>query len=562
MGISLAPRHLRRYRDIGKLLLKHGDLALVRRVGLEEALGGEAPGPEGVGRAEDLAIELEALGPTFIKLGQLLSTRGELLRPEYAEALARLQDRCEPVAAERIVEVVEEELGTRITNAFSGFEEHPLAAASLGQVHAARLRDGRPVAVKVQRPDIRDTVEADLEALEEIARFTDRHTRAGRRYRFGDLLAEFEEVIREELDYTLEARNLETLADALEPFERIVVPRPVADYTTSRVLTMDFVEGRNIGSLHALTRIEMDGKELLDELFEAYLHQALVLGMIHADPHPGNVFLTETGCLALLDLGMVVHLAPDLQEILLRLLLAVADGRGDEVADIAERAADPEPDFDRAHFRREVGRLVTRHYRSELEEVPVGRVVLDIYHVASTSGLRVPPELSIIGKALLNLDRVAELLDPDFQPAEAVRRHAGGVLRKRALGALKPTSSFRTILDAKEFAEGFPRRIDRVLDRVAGNDLEVRVRIADDRRILGGMQKIANRITVGIVLAALIVGASLLMRVETPFTLFGYPGFAIFLFVMAAAGGVALIIDILRDRGDGDAATRRRDGRD
>ncbi|MDQ1431209.1 MAG: ubiquinone biosynthesis protein, partial [Actinomycetota bacterium] len=325
----IKPKHLVRYKDIGVLLVKHG------RAGLSPADIGDGADEAAMRTdAEALAEELEALGPTFVKLGQLLSTRADLLPPPYLQALSRLQDKVEPFPFEDVERIVSTELGVRLSKGFGSFDEQPLAAASLGQVHRATLRDGRQVAVKVQRPNIRAQIVDDMDAIENIAQFADSHTRTGRQLGFADMVTEFRRSLMAELDYRQEAANLQKLGHNLERHERIVVPQPVPDYTSSLVLTMDYIPGRNIGALGPLALMEIDGHELAEQLFSAYLDQILVDGFFHADPHPGNVLLTDDGRLALLDLGMVGRIAPEMQDSLVKLLLAVSEGHGQEVADI------------------------------------------------------------------------------------------------------------------------------------------------------------------------------------------------------------------------------------
>ncbi len=243
----------------------------------------------------------------------------------YIEALTRLQGKVESFGFDEVEKRVASELGVRLSKAFTEFESEPMAAASLGQVHKARLRNGRQVAVKVQRPQIRERMIEDLDALEEIAEFLDNHTEFGKRYEFGEMLDQFRKSLLRELDYLQEANNLITLREQLKGFESIVVPEPIADYSTSRVLTMEYVHGKKVTGLSALGRMEFDGNGLAEETFRAYLEQILVNGFFHADPHPGNVFLTDDYRIALIDLGMVGRVMPGLQEQLLQLLLAIAE---------------------------------------------------------------------------------------------------------------------------------------------------------------------------------------------------------------------------------------------
>jgi ubiquinone biosynthesis protein len=489
------------------------------------------------GQAETLACDLEALGPTFIKLGQILSTRGDLLPPAYVAALARLQDDVEPFAWEDVERIVEEELDVRLSKAFLEFDQQPIAAASLGQVHRAVLRGGREVAVKVQRPGIRERVIADLDALAEVAHLFDRFARANRSVDAPRLLEEFRKTLMAELDYREEARNLLTLSEQLRDFEHIVVPLPVDDYTTARVLTMDYVPGTKITSVSPVERTEVDGAALADELFCAYLQQILVDGVFHADPHPGNVLLTPGHKLALIDLGMVGRLASTTQEQLFKLMLAIADGRGDEAATATIALGEKREDFDEPAMRRAVVEMVTRYRQASMRHLNVGRVMLEMARSGSTHGLRMAPELALLGKTFLHLDEIGRVLDPDFDVNGSLRRNATSLMQRRMWRAATRPSMFASVLEMRDFVEKLPGRVNGILESLAHNDLRLKIEVIDHGSIIDGFQKVANRIALGLVLAALIIGAALLMQVQTTFKILGYPGIAMLLFMAAAAGG-------------------------
>jgi len=546
MGLSLKPQHLKRYKDVAMLLMKYGRSDLVKAAGLDPTLDDDSPAASATDpAASELADDLERMGPTFIKLGQLLSTRPDILPLPYLQALTRLQDRVEPFAFAEVESIVISELGVRLSKAFSEFDAKPLAAASLGQVHRAAMRDGRLVAVKVQRPDIRERVMEDLDALEEIAEFLDAHTEMGRRYGFVQILDEFRRSLLRELDYRQEAQNLTLLRRNLSEFSAIVVPAAIEDYTTSRVLTMEYVSGTKITTLSPVAMLEVKGAELAEQLFRAYLKQILVDGFFHADPHPGNVLVTEAGQIALLDLGMVGRIAPRLQEPLLQLLLAISEGHSDDAVRFALKVGEVRPDFDEPEFSRRVADLVGRHQDAELRNMQVGKAVLEIGRISGDVGLRLPSELTMLGKTLLNLDQIAEALDPTFNPNASIRKNAAEIMRGRLLKSASPGNMFGGILELKEFMERLPGRVNKILDTVANNQLEVKVDAIDEARLMAGFQKVANRITLGLVLAALIIGAAMLMRVETSFRILGYPGLAIIFFLVAAGGGIALMLSIL-----------------
>ncbi len=505
MSLSLRPRHLRRYAEIARLLWRH-------RAALGLRFAARPPEVEateaGSGDPTALAADLEAMGPTFVKLGQVLSTRPDLVPDPYARALSRLQDRLAPVPFAEIVQVVTAELGVRLSKAFSRFDPQPLAAASLGQVHRAALRDGRQVAVKVQRPGIAQRVAEDLEVLSHLAGFVEERTEAGRRWQFGAMIEEARESLLAELDYRAEARNLERLADELRNYPRILVPLPIHDYTRERVLTMDYVRGRKVTDLGPLARLELDGGELVDQLLSAYLEQVLVHGFFHADPHPGNVFVTPEGDLALIDLGMVARVQPGTQETLLKLVLALSEGRGDEAADQALRLGDPLPGSDETALRRSVPALVTRHERE------IGTLVLEMATALTEAGFGMPRELALLGKTLVQLDDICHTLAPGFDANASIRRRTTALIGARMRRDASTGHVLSSLLEAKEFVEQLPRRVNRILDAVAEDRLTVRLapQGVDDRN--QALRHGANRLAAGLVMAALLLGGALLLPGE------------------------------------------------
>jgi predicted unusual protein kinase regulating ubiquinone biosynthesis (AarF/ABC1/UbiB family) len=546
MGLSLKPERLKRYKDVVALFLKYGRGDLVQQTGLtsapveqDRALQKSAP------KGEELAADLERLGPTFIKLGQLLSTRGDLLPAPYLEALARLQDQVEPFSIEEVEQIVSSELGGRLSKLFADFDREPIAAASLAQVHRARMRDGRAVVVKVQRPNIRDQIVEDLEALDQAAGFIDAHTDVGKRYEFSNMLAELRRSLLRELDFQKEASNLMRMGRSLREFEHLVVPEPIEDYTTSRVLTMEYVSGKKITDVSQLRLMEIDGMALSEELFRAYLKQILVKGFFHADPHPGNILLTEDDRIALIDLGMVGHVSGRFQDHLLRLLLAISEGQGDEAAQIAIRMGEAKPNFDKSDFQTRVANLVARHADTTLDQIDAGQVALEITRIAADCWFRLPTQFTMIAKALLNLDQVVYTLAPDFDPNAIIRDEASSILARKMTESVDSGSILSRLLEVKEFVERLPNRVNKILDAVGNNELSVKVDAIDERVVLDGLQKVANRITLGLILAALIVGAALMMKVETSFKILGYPGLPTIFFLLAAIAGLILIGSIV-----------------
>jgi ubiquinone biosynthesis protein len=392
---------------------------------------------------------------------------------------------------------------------------------------------------------MREQIVNDLEALEEVASFIDAHTEIGKRYEFVNMLEDLRRSLLREIDFQREGNNLLRLGDSLRDFRRIVIPGPIDDFTTSRVLTMDYVSGKKVTALSPLRLMEVDGAKLSEELFRAYLKQMLVDGFFHADPHPGNVFLTDDDRVALLDLGMVSNIGSNFKENLLRLLLAISNGRGDEAAEISIKMGEPKPRFDESDFRHRVSDLVAEHADATLDRIDAGQVVLRIERIAADTWFRLAPEFTMIAKALMNLDRVVYILAPTFDPNAIIREEASNLILRSLMNSVEPGRIMSGVLEVKEFVERFPARINKILDVIGNNELKIGVDAIDERIVLDGLQKVANRITIGLVLAALIVGAALLMRVETSFRLFGYPGLPMIFFLLAAIGAMILIFNIL-----------------
>jgi ubiquinone biosynthesis protein len=552
---------LARHGDVLHLIIRHARPGLIDQAGLEaelqdlEAVSGG--GEDEAADAASFASDLESMGPTFVKLGQVLSTRADLLPQHYLDALSRLQDDVEPVPVADIRQVIEDDLGMPVDDIFETFDDEPLAAASVAQVHRARLGDGHEVVVKVQRPGIAETVRQDLEVLADLARVVDATTEVGRRFAFVDFLDSFRTSFVAELDFRTEADNLHTFRELLADRELLDVPEPVDRLVTRRVLTMAHIDGRRVTDLTPLSRHGFDGAALADELVRAYIDQILIRGLVHADPHPGNMLLTPDGRLVLLDLGMVARLGHRMRQHMLDLTLAIAEQRADQAVEVLEAAGTRLADYDRATLEAHIAELLSRHAGSSVATLDTGSVMLHLSRACGNADLRPPAELAMVGKALLHLDEVTRCLDPDFVPNETIEDHTGALLRHQVGEGVSPLRVARTALDSARFMENLPRHADRILTDLADGTLSVKVDAIDEDQLLRGIEKMATRLTVGIVLAAMIVGASLAMRVDSDAELLGAPAIAVVFFVLAFIGGMVLLGHVLvTDRKD--RAQRRR----
>ena len=506
------------------------------------------PQPKG-STAEEFVDDLEALGPSFVKIGQTLSTRPDLVPPDYLEALVRLQDQADPVPLDEIEKQIETELGAKPSKLFTSFDPEPIGTASLAQVHVAQLKSGRRVAVKVQRPDIATQIDADLASLKRLVSSLGVVGIAPGRFGFGEWLEEFRISLMAELDYRLEAENLVSFRERMQAYPHILVPAPVWDYSTAKVLTMELAEGIRVTDIPDVLRTEVDLEPLAGELGRAYLDQVFVHGLIHADPHPGNMVLTPEHDLVLLDLGMVAHVPPRLRDQLLKLVLATVEGRGEQAAETLMHMSTRLEEFDEARFIREIGRMVSRFSSSETGAESEGDFLLAMIKVGIDCGLKPPAELTMLAKTLLNLESVMLALDRDVSMKNLLRGHMESLFTARMKSSLDLGRMATDALDLQELLREAPPRLSVLLRTLADNRFKVHVAGLEEARLIEGIQKVANRITAGVIAAAMIVGASMIMRIRTDHQIFGYPALALVMFVIAVGLGTALIVaSLVTDR--------------
>jgi ubiquinone biosynthesis protein len=593
-AMILSPKHLPRLTATVGLFTSYGLAEFAKQQGMQVI---PLEGDNGKGRDQRPSAELATafrdrlveLGPAYIKLGQVLSTRPDLLPVEYIHALEKLQDDLEPIPYHEIAALVEKELGGRISKLFASFEEEPLGTASLGQAHAAVLRSGRSVVVKVQRPDIREGLAADLTFFHELAQFLDAHTSAGKRVDMVGIIQQLERSLADELDYRIEARNVAHFRKSLAEFPRLLAPRVIEGYCTERVLTTERVRGLKIDDVSPLARIELDFRPVADELTRAYLKQVTIEGHFHADPHPGNVFIllpehenpetpaeiathyaSDEGTpgqssfareeaaavaaatpvpdqvdvrLGLIDFGMTARLSPTMRDLCVRMLLGLADERGNEVAEALEEMGDPLPEFDRQGYAREISGIVSRNYNLSMGEMRTGRVLYDMIAASFLRGLRLPAELALLAKALVHVDTVTRALDPTFDPMVTVRSYMQEVAQDRAKRQVNSRQLFRILSQSADLVSVLPHRLDVITSKLANNEFQARLDIPQVKVLLAGVQKVANRVFSGLVLAGLLVASGMLLPHRPAL---GTTGFLI-------AGAIALymVITILwtdRDR--------------
>lgn len=548
--MSLLPDQYDKYLRFFKFMMKYWDSDVLSFAEVESDK--EDLHDEFEHSAEEFVEDLKKMGPTYVKLGQLLSTRPDLLPPRFMEALATLQDDVEAVNYEVVEQIFREEVGIRISKAFQSFEKKPMASASIGQVHKAVMHSGKAVAVKIQRPGIRKRFIEDLDTLMSLSEKAESLSATARNYAVHDVIEELRYILLKELDYNLEAQNLITLKANLQEFHLLLIPAPILDYCSSRVLTMEFVEGGKITEISPLKRLDIDLKPLVDDLVKGYLKQIIVDGFAHADPHPGNVYLTPNNKIALMDLGMVAKFSDEMQETILKLMMALSNYDSGRVTNILLSISKyDENDVDLPLFRKNIARKIQESENQKAKDLKTGRTLIEINQLAAQQGIHIPVEFNILGKILLNMDQIVAYLTPEYDMHNAVKQYVHHLMQKRMKDHLKPGNLMELFLEMKELTESLPFRLNKFTENLAENRIKVKVDTIDEQRFTDAFQKVANRITAGLIIAALIVGAAMLVRVPSAWSIWGYPAFAFFLFIIAAIIGLYLLYQILfKDKGE------------
>ncbi len=502
--------------------------------------------------AAEFVRRLEQLGPLFIKLGQMLAGRYGEIPQAYLTELARLQDHSAVEPFEDILAAIEVELGTAWRDVFSTIDPEPIGSASLAQVHAARLHSGREVALKVQRPRVAARVHEDLDALRGLLRASSALQPSASELGVRDWLDEFAVSTEAELDYLQEAGNLAAFAQHLAAFPNLWVPSPVWECCTPRLLTMDLLHGIRVDRIPDVRRLGARLDLLAEELGGAFLEQVMLHGFIHADLHAGNVLLTEADQLAIFDVGMVGFIPPRMRSQLHRLVDGGLRGRGEAVAETYAHLCSRLERYDEPRFQQDVSRLVGRYALDAGRTRREGEFVLDLVAIGARRGLRPPAEIAMLGKALLTVEGVVRSLAPHRSLRNLLDVRLPEIALRRSeemLGLRGATSPWSELADAGELVRHAPRRLSQVLHTLAENRLKVRVLGLGDPTVVEGVQKVANRISAGLIAASLVVAAAVITHAHAGPTVAGYPILALSMIAVATTIGLTLMMGSwLRDR--------------
>ncbi|MCM2303982.1 MAG: AarF/ABC1/UbiB kinase family protein [Elusimicrobia bacterium] len=545
-------RHLNRYREVAAVLAKHGfgDLLHMLRLDahLESGLRGvmRHPPVEAADRPERVRLALQDLGPTFVKAGQYLSTRADLLSAEYLRELSKLQDSVPPFPAEEARRIVEADLGRPVSRLFARFDDRPLAAASIAQIHAARLKDGREVVVKIERPDIRRVVAVDLEIMARLAELAEKHSPEWRRRKPTEVISEISRSLDREMDFALEAAHTERFARQFADDPTVRVPEVHRALSSARVLTLERLDGIKADDDAAIAKAGLDPRLLAENLGRQYLAMIFVHGFFHADPHPGNLFFQPDHVIAYVDFGMAGRLDRATREALADVFFAVSERDeallGRALLSLAEYDEEPDPRV----FEDDMAELMDQYAYRPLAEWRLGRMLDQLFQATSRHGVRVPPELFLMVKALTELESLALRLDPRFDAISACTPFVRRVQEERS--------------SPGRFAERLAEAGRETVDLLASAPAELRELIRQARRgrlliefehkglepVLSELDQASNRLSYALLLGALVIGSALLVHAGLPPYWRGIPVLGLAGFTLSAVMAFWLLVAIVR----------------
>ena len=507
------------------------------RVLREIGVVGERPATEE--GAVEFRRGLEELGTTYVKLGQLLSSRSDLLPDVYIEELTKLVDDAPPVPFEQIERTIDAEIGR---DAFADIEREPLASASIAQVHGALLSDGREVVVKVRRPGVLEQVDVDLDVLRSTVKFLHRHSETAELLQLEALADELEVHLRAELDLSEEAHNTELVAKTVEEFPELTVPRVVRPHVTEKVLVLERVRGKKVDANHGVPREQAE--RLAREFFRAYIRQVTVEGVYHADPHRGNVFLTEDGRLALLDFGLLGRLDEETRTTLSLLLLAIARNHAEDVASLILSLSLTTLESDEPAFVHELRRKLPRYHWRPLSGIRAGEALADLQRICLQYGIRLPPSFALVGKTLAQADSIARTLDPQLDPIALLEDEASDLMLTEAERRLEPDQLMSFAFTQLGPLTRLPRRVGQIADRLEEGTLKVGVVPTGLEGIEHVLRSVGNRIGAALIVVGLLLSSALLARVnDLKWLAFGG-------FCLAVVLGLYMIWKIVRTPGE------------
>jgi ubiquinone biosynthesis protein len=542
-------RHFQRYNEIIRVISTHGFGYLLELSGIHNVMRWPfrhkkiPDSPRSI--AERLRMMLAELGPTFIKLGQILSTRPDLLPAIYISQLERLQDQVLPVDFSEIKQTLEAELGQPWEQIFKKFNSMPLASASIGQVHEAILLSGERVAVKVQRAGILKRIETDLEIMYDVAGFLEMRTDWGKLYKIQDFITEFDRTIRDELDYIIEAKNAERFYQNFRDDPGILIPKVHWKWTSKRVLVLDYVTGWKITAIADLEQNGIQKSDIASKLAKIFFKQILIDGFFHADPHPGNIMVANGGIIILMDFGMVGRLDGWLKERLVRIMLSILRRDVNSLLMVLNEFSEkPFPDGQHL-LKRELYYLMDRYENRPLKDIELSTVLRELMELSSRYRIRPPQELAIIARCLVLLDNIITLLDPDTSLLELAKPFAPRLVLEKFTPENMKRVLLEYLLDLTTVMTTLPGKTNQLLQQATDGELKLKIEQHHFDLLISKLMIVGNRLSSSIIIAGTIIGSSLI-ALKASSSLFGRFPIADIGFLTALVMGMWLLISMIR----------------
>ena len=545
---------MNRYRQILAILFKYGFGDLLDRLTIDQYLGSglqtisrkRVDRVEKLTRPRRLRMAFEELGPTYIKLGQILSTRPDLVPAEYLDELAKLQDEVPPFPYEDVKAVIESEFSIPAEELFDQLEAQPIASASIGQVHKARLKNGEPVAVKIQRPRIQKVIEVDLEIMLHLATLAERHIKEFEIHRPIKIVEEFARTLEKEIDYRIEATNMERIARQFLELPHIYIPAVFRDFTTSLVLTTELIEGIKISKIEKIAAAGLDQKIIADRVVGLVLKQAFDHGFFHADPHPGNIFVLADNVICMVDFGMMGIVDRATREAFVDLIDSVVHQQEVRTTQVLLNITDWDEQPDIRALEREIADFTGRHFYKPLKDMEIGKLLQDLLQLTIRFRLRLPPDIFLLIKALSSIEGVGRTLDPEFD----LIAHADPFIKRIKLERFAPQRISTDVMDMMsrllQFLHQFPQDLMELSGMIRQQRLTFQLEHKGLENMLATQDQTSNRMSFAIIIAALIIGSALIVISEIPPLVFGISLIGIIGYLVAAIMGIWLLLAIIK----------------
>jgi ubiquinone biosynthesis protein len=543
----------KRYRRIIEVLVKYGfgeilgrmNVAARLRIGKRKLLQ-QTTDLASKSYAERIRLAMEELGPTFIKLGQVLSTRPFLIPVELVVELSKLQDEVAPFEFEKVREIVEDELGAPIPEIFDSLEEKPVASASLAQVHVGILKDGRKVAVKVQRANVKELIDVDMVILRDLAELLERFVPESKRFDPTGQIDELSKVSRRECDFLYEARNMEIFGLNYQDDPTVKIPDIYWDYTTNKVLVAEYVEGIKISAVEKLKEAGIDLKMVSRRGLRVIMKMIFEDRFFHGDPHPGNVFVMNDGRIILLDFGMVGHLSQSVVDFLTNLLFSVSTWDARKILKtVLEFDLVPE-DYDQLGLESELTELLYRYHKIPLGQIDMKSLLIDAMDIFYRYQIRLPGSFMLLTKAMITAEEVARELDPEINLIEEVEPYVKGLASRRFKFDVFKRDFIGVLSDMRDLVTSLPFDLKRITQKMRKGDMELQFRHRGLDDLTNEMFESSKRISLALIIAAILVSASLLRHAQLGLKIFGFPVLSLLGYLLGGALTIWLIINILR----------------